>query len=218
MTHRNPKREKTQKLSWKGMLTSVQPRIRLMRSFDERSHTYLGYALSIQGMIGDVEREFSIGIGKAAQANHQFRFGDIVSGQSVPVEDSQKEPVKFYKASKLEVVDRPRDSKRESPPWRGAPPHLETYRERGHRRLDPRAHGSMCQSCIWGCRMPVEMIIDQWNPEKRQYRFETFCYGPKSCDLYMAGATRKVPGRKGMTWEEEDWVDEEAVAHRGMDE
>jgi hypothetical protein len=46
--------------------------------------------------------------------------------------------------------------------------------------------------------MPVEMIID----------------GPKSCRFYKAGPTRKVPGRKGMTWEEEDWVDEEATAHR----
>jgi hypothetical protein len=27
-----------------------------------------------------------------------------------------------------------------------------------------------------------------------------------------------VPGRKGMTWEEADWVDEEATAHRGPDE
>ena len=35
---------------------------------------------------------------------------------------------------------------------------------------------------------------------------------------YRAGPTRKVPGRKGMTWEEEDRVDEEATAHRGPDE
>jgi hypothetical protein len=24
--------------------------------------------------------------------------------------------------------------------------------------------------------MAVEMIIDQWNPSKRRYRTETFCY------------------------------------------
>ena len=52
----------------------------------------------------------------------------------------------------------------------------------------------------------------------REHRFETFCYGPKSCPAYRAGPTRKVPGRKGMRWEEEDWVDEEATAHRGADE
>jgi hypothetical protein len=27
-----------------------------------------------------------------------------------------------------------------------------------------------------------------------------------------------VPGRKGMTWEEEDWVDEDETSHRGPDE
>ncbi len=35
----------------------------------------------------------------------------------------------------------------------------------------------------------------------------------ESCPFYRAGAIRKVPGRKGMTWEEEDWVDEEATVH-----
>ena len=68
-------------------------------------------------------------------------------------------------------------------------------------------------------------------------RFETFCYGPRSCTLYKAGAPRKmpgrkvpgrkvpgrkvpgrkvpgrkVPGRKGMTWVEEE------TTHRGPDE
>jgi hypothetical protein len=66
--------------------------------------------------------------------------------------------------------------------------------------------------------MPVEMIIDHWNPSKKRYRFETFCYGPRSCGFYKAGPTRKVQGRKGMTWEEADWLDQEAVSHRSMDE
>ena len=66
--------------------------------------------------------------------------------------------------------------------------------------------------------MAVEMIIDQWNPQKRRYRFETFCYGPLSCSVYQAGPTRKVSGRQGMTREEEDWVDEEATLHREPDE
>jgi hypothetical protein len=66
--------------------------------------------------------------------------------------------------------------------------------------------------------MHVEMIIDQWNPSKKKYRFETFCYGPKNCLFYRAGATRKVPGRRGMTWEEEDCVDEEATSLRAPDD
>jgi hypothetical protein len=72
---------------------------------------------------------------------------------------------------------------------------------------------------MWGCRMPVEIIVDNWNPRgRRKYRFETFCYGPLSCKLYKAGPNRKVEGRNGMVWVEEDWVDEMAVEHRGEDE
>jgi hypothetical protein len=206
------------KISWQGTLISIQPRIRLLRSFDERSHSYLGYALSMRGLLDNNEREFSVGIGKAAQEKHQFRIGDGVKGASHPVLDQRTEVVAFYKTSKLGIVERGSDSLINPPPWTGVPPTLEVYRERGHRRLDAGTYGSKCSQCIWGCRMPVEMIVDQWKLDKMQYRIETFCYGPKSCVLYKAGPTRKVPGRKGMTWEEEDWVDEDAVSHRGMDE
>ena len=118
------------KLSWQGKLIAVQPRIRLLRSFDQRNHSYLGYALRVKGLIDDQEQEFLVGIGKGAQAKHMFHVGDVVFGQCLPVEDSRTETVEFYKA----------------------------------------------------------------------------------------GPTRKVPGRKGMSWEEEDWVDEDAVSHRSMDE
>ncbi len=66
--------------------------------------------------------------------------------------------------------------------------------------------------------MPVEMIVDQWNPSVQRYRFEPSCYGPLSCRHYKAGPTRKVPGRRGMSYEEEDWVDEQEVSHRGSDD
>jgi hypothetical protein len=62
------------------------------------------------------------------------------------------------------------------------------------------------------------MIIDQWNPNNKRYRFETFCYGPKSCKFYKSGPTRIVPGRKGMSWEEPDWIDDENTEHRSDDE
>jgi hypothetical protein len=66
--------------------------------------------------------------------------------------------------------------------------------------------------------MPVEIIVDQWQPGKKRYRLETFCYGPKSCRFYQAGPVRSVPGRQGMVWVEEDWVDEEMTTHRAPDE
>jgi hypothetical protein len=141
-----------------------------------------------------------------------------VSGQSVPVDDPRLETAGYYKTSRLKIEKGGEDAPPDGPPFLGVPPDLPTYRERGHRRLDARTYDARCMTCIWGCRMPVVMIIDHWNPSQKKYRFETFCYGPKSCAFYRAGPTRKVPGRKGMSWEEEDWVDEEATSHRGPDE
>ena len=42
------------KIAWTGYVTSIQPRIVLTRSFDERSHSYLGYVLRLAGDIGGV--------------------------------------------------------------------------------------------------------------------------------------------------------------------
>ena len=64
-----------EKVFWSGRVVAVQPRIRLMRSFDERSHSYQGYVLRIDGTIADEPGEFMIAIGKAAQAKHRFQAG-----------------------------------------------------------------------------------------------------------------------------------------------
>ncbi len=206
------------KVLWNGKIISIQPRIRLTRSYDQRSHNYLGFTLTIEGTFDGEERAFMVAIGKEAQARHQFKAGDVASGKSEQVQDPKTEVSEYYKTSELKIVERSTQQEDLGPPWHGEPPVLEVYRERGHRRLDPRTYESKCGTCLWGCRMPVEMIIDQWNPRKRRYRFETFCYGPKSCAFYKAGPTRKVPGRKGMLWEEPDWVDEDAISHRGMND
>jgi hypothetical protein len=189
-----------------------------MRSFDERSHSYLGYVLRVDGIIADEPGEFIIAIGKAAQAKHRFQAGMEVSGQAVPFPDPRLETAGFFKASGLKILKDAEGGPPTGPPFNGVPPDLETYRSRGHRRLDTRTYDAKCTTCIWGCRMPVEMIIDHWNPSKKQYRFETFCYGPKSCPCYRPGPTRKIPGRKGMSFTEEDWVDDDATAHRGPDD
>lgn len=207
----------TEKLPWRGRVMAVQPRIRLLRSFDEVSHSYLGYVLLVDGAIASEEREFMVAIGKGVQAKHGFKAGDVVQGKCAAVEDPSKETAGFYKASGLKILEEGQITN-DPPPWLGIPPELGIYRQRGHRRLDRKTYNTRCRACIWGCLMPVEMVIDQWNPSQVQYRQESFCYGPKSCPLYRSGPTRKVPGRKGMVYEEEDWVDEDATAHRGLDE
>ena len=201
-----------------GRIVAVRPRIRLMRSFDERHHSYQGYVLRVDGTCGDGRGDFLIAIGKSAQEKHRFCADMDVCGLAAPVADPRLETAGFYKASGIKVLKAAEDEPSSGPPFLGVPPNLETYRNRGHRRLAAKTYDTKCSTCIWGCRMPVEMIIDHWNPSQKRYRFETFCYGPKICALYRAGAKRKVPGRKGMSYTEEDWIDEDTTAHRGQDE
>ena len=119
----------TVKIPWTGRLASVQPRIRLSRSFDQRNHSYLGYILRVDGAIGDQAREFLIGIGKVVQAKHEFQAGDLAEGECLPVADSQVEPAEFYKASKLKILERSNLDPIPPPLWLGIPKDLETYRQ-----------------------------------------------------------------------------------------
>ena len=73
------------KSTFKGTIISIQSRIRLTRSFDEASHTYLGYAITLEGEINNQHTTFSISIGKAAHAKHQFKVNDVISGECIPV-------------------------------------------------------------------------------------------------------------------------------------
>ena len=208
----------TPQIVWSGRILGVQPRIDLTRSFDQRSHSYLGYLLAIDGIADGIPRPFTVRIGPGAQSKHEFRAGDVVSGKAHPVADREREVADLYRASGLKVQTRSDAIASAGPPWLTPPPPLPVFRERGHRRLDVRTFDTKCNTCSWGCRMAVALIVDQWNPVVVKQRFETFCYGPKSCPWYRGGPTRKAPGRNGMSWEEEDWVDEEAVAHRGSDD
>jgi len=140
------------KIPWHGVLLSVQPRIRLTRSFDQRSHTYLGYALKVRGSVGNEAREFLVGVVQGAHTKHHFRAGSAVSGDALPVPDARLETVQFYRASKLKVGLPEAEEEAPPPPWRGVPPPLAVYRERGHRRLAARTFQEKCWSCGWGCR------------------------------------------------------------------
>ena len=133
-----------------GKIISIQPRIRLTRSFDEASHTYLGYAITLDGEINEQKTTFSIGIGKAAHTKHQFKVNDVISGECVPVPDPDTEPTEYYKVSKLKLITRSTTITNTSPPWEWVPPELEVYRERGHRRLAARIYEVFCSSCMWG--------------------------------------------------------------------
>jgi len=127
------------KLDFQGTIISVQPRIRLTRSFDQSSHTYLGFILCIDGRIAGDEREFTVGIGKVTQQKNNFKYYDEIKGKCLPVKNPDIEPVEYYKVSALETVTNS-SVQQDPPPWFDNPPTLEKYRERGHRRLSKRTY------------------------------------------------------------------------------
>ena len=159
-----------------------------------------------------------VGIRERLMADLRIEVGHEVSGEASYFAAPDQEAADYAEASNLEVEFRSGGEPRDAPPWRSRPPALDVYAARGFRRLAPDVYASRCWMCIWGCRMPVTMIIDHWNPSERDERIETFCYGPLACSLYVAGPPREVPGRKGMLYVEEDWVDDDAVRHREDDE
>lgn len=145
-----------EKAAWSGRVVAVQPRIRLLRSFNERSHSYLGYMLRIDGTCGGQAGEFLIAVGGAAHKKHRFQVGMELSGYSAPVEDPRKETAAFYKTSGLKVMKDAEGETPAGPPFHGVPPELETYRSRGHigvwtlGRITPNARPvSGAAGCRW---------------------------------------------------------------------
>jgi glycerol kinase len=85
-----------------------------------------------------------VAVGKGAQEKHQFHGGMFLSGQSVQVSDPRLEVAASYKTSKIKVTRNPELEVDPVPAFIGIPPDLETYRGRGHRRLDARAYEAKC--------------------------------------------------------------------------
>jgi len=199
--------EITMKVPFEGTILSVKARIRLIRSFDQiPTHQYQGYSLVMSGKVGDAARDFKIAIGPKAHEKHRFRIGDVVSGEGEAVPDPNTEWGEFYKISGLEVHKRgPSPDDAPPGPDGGIAPALEVYRANGHRRLDRDTWARNCAACPWGLNMVTEIIVDHWNPDRKKYRFETHCYGPKDCPRYNPGKPYRVPGRSaGMVYVDDD--------------
>jgi len=195
------------KVTFAGAVTAVKARIRLLRSFDQVSHAYLGYTLVLDGTVDGVAvDDLRVAIGPKTHETHRFRIGDQVQGLAAPVPDPDREWATHHKASGLRLLQRgPADQDVPAHPDGGLAPPLHEYRARGHLRLDARRYRAQCQRCPFGLVMPTEITIDQWNPANKQWRFETHCYGPRDCPRYTPGKPHRVQGRKPwMVWEDDD--------------
>ncbi|GHU93276.1 hypothetical protein FACS1894208_02470 [Clostridia bacterium] len=209
----------TNKIEWQGTIVSIQPRTRIWRYLtDNRTHYHLGYNLFLDGEADYDEREFVVAISEKQQQSGGFRIGDIVSGTAWMKEYPEREYADFYRAGALKVIRRAPDAPpTAAPPWLIEPPDLAEYEERGARMLSLSCWKGKCFQCAWAAMANAEIA---WDIDKRvnKHRFESFCYGPKSCRLYKMGKARAVPYKGSGSSLDSGWLDELITEGRDWDE
>lgn len=207
------------KINWEGRIISIQPRTRVWRYVtDNRTHYHLGYNLFVEGGSCYSEKHFTVAISDKQQSKGLFRIGDMLKGTAWTKKHEEREFADFYRAGSLKLLNRANEKLEViSPPWIMVPPPMQTYEERGARMLSKSLWKKKCFQCIWANMANVEI---QWDFDRdiKKYRFETFCYGPKTCKYYKMGRPRSVPYRNRDSALDEGYLDELCTEGRDDDE
>ena len=203
------------KVNWEGRITSIQPRTRVWRYLtDNRTHYHLGYNLFIEGQSSDSKKHFTVAISEKQHLKGSFQIGDLLKGTAWTKKYEEREFAEYYRAGSLKLLDRGKETIEVlSPPWIMMPPPMKVYEERGARMLSKSLWKTKCFQCIWANMANVEI---QWDFDRniKKYRFETFCYGPKSCKYYKMGRPRAVPYKKRDSALDDGYLDELCTAGR----
>jgi len=203
------------KIKWQGTLVSIQPRTTVWRYvLDNRTHSHIGYNLFLDGKCNGEDVRFSVAISEKQQQKGEFRTGDVLSGTAWTKMYSVTDYADYYRSGLLKrICATPPAHDTTTPPWKIAPPDLDTYSYRGARMLSLSCWKGKCFECVWANMAAVEIEYD-WGVSKK-YRFESFCYGPKSCKLYKMGKPRSVPYKgRGISYDE-GWLDDICTENRG---
>ena len=183
-----------EKINWSGTIISIQPRTNVWRyRVDNRTHSHIGYNLFLDGIAEGLPLQFAVAISEKQQQTVGFRIGDEAKGTGWTKKYPQWEYADYYRAGALKRTKpntTPFDESN-APPWIGDPPDMATYEWRGCRVLSKACWKGKCFKCKWATMANVTIEYD-WGV-KQKWRFESFCYGPKSCKLYKRGADPTVP-------------------------
>jgi len=207
------------KIKWSGVIVSIQPRTRVWRYLtDNRTHYHLGFNLFLNGCVNDKDTSFIVAISETQQQSGMYGIGDTIQGTAWTKQYPEREFADFYRAGALKRIDCAKAViVKNPPPWIMPPPDMATYEWRGARMLSKSQWKGKCFQCIWATMSNVEMI---WDFDRRisKYRFESFCYGPKSCKFYKMGKARSVPYKNRGSSLDEGWLDEICTENRGWDD
>jgi hypothetical protein len=183
-----------EKINWSGTILSIQPRTNVWRyRIDNRTHSHTGYNLFLDGVANGMPLQYAVAISEKQQQSIGFRIGDEASGTGWTKKYPQWEYADYYRAGALKRTKPNTSSTDESnaPPWTGDPPDKEIYEWRGCRVLSKASWKGKCFKCKWATMANVTIEYD-WGV-KQKWRFESFCYGPKSCKYYKRGADPMIP-------------------------
>lgn len=210
--------EEQKKIRFRGVVRSVQVRSDVWRYLlNNRTHSHKGYNVFAEGTADGEERFFSVAISEKQQQKLHLRIGDEFSGTAWTKLYPKREYADFYRAGSLKVLTRgPEPDEEAYAPWTGEVEPLATYIERQCRMLDARRYKSKCFSCKWAAMANVTIEYDFGRTQR--FRFESFCYGPKSCPLYTMGRPRAVPYKGVSSVYDEGWLDEDMTFHRDEDD
>lgn len=208
-----------EKIKWQGTIVAIQPRTRVWRYLtDNRTHYHIGYNLFLDGFAKGFDGRFSVAISEKQQQGGGFGVGDTVQGTAWTKQYPEREYADYYRAGALKRVNSAANNAEiTGPPWIMTPPDMLTYEARGARMLSQSLWRSKCFQCVWAAMANVEIMWD-FDKSISKYRFESFCYGPKSCRLYKMGKPRAVPYKGRGSSLDEGWLDEICTESRGYDE
>ena len=208
-----------EKLAWSGTIVSIQPRTTVWRyRLDNRTHSHIGYNLFLDGEVNGLVGSFSVAISEKQQQKTQFHIGDKVMGTAWTKMYAVTEYADYYRAGALKVVERavePQDAC-SPPPYLSPLPDMATCERRGARMLSASCYKGKCFQCVWATMAAVAIEYD-WGV-RQKHRFESFCYGPKSCKFYKMGRPRAVPYKGDGSSFDDGCLDEILTEGRSWDE
>ena len=209
-----------QKINWSGTIITIQPRSNVWRyRVDNRTHSLMGYNIFLDGIADGVSSQFCVAISEKQQQTIGFRIGDEAKGTGWTKKHPQREYADYYRASALKRVTTNdiQEDESNAPPWTGDPPDMKTYEWRGCRVLSKASWKGKCFKCKWAAMANVTIEYD-WGVQQK-WRFESFCYGPKSCKLYKMGKSPMVPYKgDGSSPDEHGGFDEIFTERRGWND
>lgn len=208
-----------EKVQWLGKILSIQQRTNVWRYvLDNRTHSHIGYNLFLDGSVNGINAQFAVAISEKQQQCGGFRIGDVVKGTAWTKKYPGWEYADYYRAGALKRISEGEETTEDTsaPPWRTAPPDMQTYEWRGARMLSLSCWKGKCFQCIWA-NMANVTIEYEWG-KSQKHRFESFCYGPKSCKVYKMGKPRNVPYKGRGSNYDEGWLDDICTERRGEDD